>query len=509
MILSKSRYTKGMQCPKMLWLDENMPGQYDASVMDEGILQTGNMVGDVAMGYFGPFSEVPFSEDKTAMLEETKQLLADGTTVITEAAFSIDHGFCLVDILHKVDGTYEMIEVKSSSASPLDGVETVKDVYLHDMAFQRYVLRQCGIPVQKVWLMQLNRTYVRHGELDLYELFTLTDCTDVVFAMQGDVEHNISAIRKIAEQADEPVVDIGHQCDSPYTCGYKGWCYRNLPSPNVFDIGWSMRGAKKEAAYHAGLISFEEVLGGGVALNEKQRRQIEHTLVEQAPYIDREAIQAFLAEIRYPLYFLDFETYMQAVPLWDFVSPYAQIPFQYSLHIQDKPSGAVAHKEFLGKEGIDPRRSLAETLCADIPENACIMAYSMGFEKGRIRELAKLFPDLTAHLTNLCDNILDLAKPFQSGAYYCREMGGSYSIKAVLPALIPNDPDLDYLSLDIQNGSMAMEAYASLHHQPPDVIAKTRAALLAYCRLDTLAMVKILEKLYAVVDPKRTKFGKH
>ena len=496
MNLSKSRYCKGMQCPKILWLDQNMPELFDISVMNESVLRTGNTVGDVAMGYFGPFTEVPFSEDKTNMLDETRRLLDAGSEVITEAAFSIAYGFCIVDILRKVDDGYEMIEVKSSTASPSDGAESAKEVYLHDMAFQCYVLRQCGLPVKKIWLMRLNREYVRRGELDLQALFTLTDCTDVVFAMHGDVESNISAIREIAEQVNEPEADIGCRCDAPYPCGYKGWCYRNLPSPNVFDIGWSMWRSKKEAAYNAGLITFEDVLRGGVPLSEKQRRQVEHALQSQSPFVDRMAIQDFLAEIRYPLYFLDFETYMQAIPLWDFVSPYAQITFQYSLHIQDRSGGAVTHKEFLGKEGADPRRFLAEKLCVDIPQNACVMAYSMGFEKGRIHELANLFPDLGAHLMSLHENMLDLAKPFQSGAYYCREMGGSYSIKSVLPALIPNDPDLDYQSLDIQNGSMAMDAYASLHHQPPDVIAGTRAALLAYCRLDTLAMVKILEKLY-------------
>ncbi|MCL2142183.1 MAG: DUF2779 domain-containing protein, partial [Methanimicrococcus sp.] len=163
------------------------------------------------------------------------------------------------------------------------------------------------------------------------------------------------------------------------------------------------------------------------------------------------------------------------------------------------PRGTERHKEFLAKEGIDPRRPLADHLCADIPKNACVIAYNMAFEKGRIKELAALFPDLSDHLMSIHDNMIDLIIPFQSGAYYCKEMGGSYSIKSVLPALCPNDPKLDYNALNlIHNGSDAMNAYAALVNKSPEEIAKIRAALLAYCRLDTLAMVKILEKLYDV-----------
>ena len=232
---------------------------------------------------------------------------------------------------------------------------------------------------------------------------------------------------------------IGSRCDTPYECGYKNWCFRNLPKNNIYDIGWSMRGSKKDDAYNSGAITFEDILIGGVKLSEKQYRQVKAEVEKSPPQIDKNAIAIFLSEIRYPLYHLDFETYQQAVPLWDYVSPYMQIPFQYSIHIQKEPCGDALHKEFLGKEGVDPRRKLAEQLCTDIPMGACVMAYNMSFEKGRIKELAQLFPDLSKHLLSINDNLIDLATPFQSGAYYCRAMGGSYSIKAVLPALCPDE----------------------------------------------------------------------
>ena len=481
-------------------MDDNMPEQFDTSVKNESRLAMGNIVGDLAMGYFGQFIEIPFSKDKTAMINETKRLINAETKIIAEASFAYEDNFCSVDILRLVDGGYELVEVKSSTGSDTDEVDKIKSIYLHDMAYQVFVLTKCGVNIKKVSIMQLNRDYVRHGELDIQRLFVLTDCTDQVFNMQNDILNNIADIKKYAEKQEEPMITIGSRCDAPYECGYKKWCFRNLPENNVYDIGWGMWGSKKDAAYNAGFITFKDILSGGVKLSEKQHRQVIASVNELPPQIDRSAISAFLSEIKYPLYHLDFETYQQAVPLWDSVSPYMQIPFQYSIHIQKEPYGNAIHKEFLGKEGIDPRHTLAERLCADIPMGACVLAYNMSFEKGIIKELARLFPQLSEHLLNINENMIDLATPFQSGAYYCRAMGGSYSIKSVLPAMCPNDPELDYKTLTfIQNGEDAMNAYASLHEKAPKEVQEIRAALLAYCRLDTLAMVKVLEKLYGMI----------
>jgi len=502
MNLSKSRYCKGIQCPKMLWMDVNMPEQFDQSVMDKARLETGTAVGDLAMGYFGQFAEVLFSRSKVKMIAETRRLLNAKTNVIAEGAFSFKDNFCIADILRLVQDGYELIEVKSSAYSAGLGAEKVKAIYLDDMAYQTYVLTHCGLKIQKVCIMQLNRDYVSLGDLDIQKLFVLTDCTEQVFEMQQCIAANIERIKATIAQLGEPNITIGSRCNNPYECGYKGWCFRNLPSNNVFEIGWGMLGSKKDEAYNAGLITFDDVLNRGIMLSEKQSRQVATAVQNLSPYIDVEAVSAFLSKIKYPLYYLDFETCQQPVPLWDDTSPYEQIPFQYSLHIQDEPCISASHREFLAKEGIDPRRPLAERLCMDIPPiGACVLAYNMSFEKGCIKALAQLFPDFEEHLMGIHNQVIDLAEPFQSGAYYCREMGGSYSIKTVLPAMCPNDSALDYHALNlVHNGNEAMDAFSGLHTKSPEVIAETRAALLAYCKLDTLAMVKILEKLYRVVS---------
>ena len=184
------------------------------------------------------------------------------------------------------------------------------------------------------------------------------------------------------------------------------------------------------------------------------------------------------------------------VPKFVGTRPYAQIPFQYSLHYIEQEGGELKHKEFLAKSGTDPRRELAERLCEDIPMNVCVTAYNKAFECPRIKELAETFPDLSEHLLNIRDNIKDLLVPFQSGYYYNRAMGGSFSIKSVLPAIYPDDPSLDYHNLEgVHNGGEAMTIFPKIQYMDPADQAKARHDLLKYCELDTYAMVKVWEEL--------------
>lgn len=493
MYLSKTKYSRGMLCPKILWLDRNMPEQ--KAEQDDTRMLIGNMVGDLAMGYFGDYTEVPFNrKNMRGMLNETRRLINIGIEVIAEASFTYNGNFCSVDILRKVDGGCEIIEVKSTSGTAYTTPENIKNTYGPDLAYQYYVLTNCGLNVTKVNLMQLNKKYIRHGELDLQRLFVMTDCTDLVLASQDVIEKNIAAIKSIAALKGEPEMQIRSGCKN---CAYGGWCLRDLPENNVFDIGWGMRGDKKNKIYQRGLVSFQDVLDSTAGLSEKQLLQVETVVNNLPPHIEPHSIRQFLNGLTYPLYHLDFETYQQVVPLWDGVKPYQQIPFQYSLHIQNTPGAEPTHKEFLGKEGADPRRELAERLCTDIPQHACVMAYNKSFEQTCMKALAQLYPDLAEHLIDIGDNMIDLMEPFQRGYYYRREMGRGYSIKVVLPALCGDDPALDHHALElIHDGTEAMKTFANLHEKSPAEIAETRAALLAYCKLDTLAMVKILEKLY-------------
>ena len=133
--------------------------------------------------------------------------------------------------------------------------------------------------------------------------------------------------------------------------------------------------------------------------------------------------------------------------------------------------------------------------------NACTMAYNDPFEKGRIEEMANAFPDLAPHLTSIREGIIDLLIPFRQGYYYTPDMGGSFSIKSVLPALFPDNEELNYHNLNplVQNGGHAMTIFPKIKDMPADEAHEAREALLAYCHLDTLAMVRVWEKLEEMV----------
>lgn len=491
-VLSKSRYCRGVQCPKMLWMDRNMPEKATAKEL-EAVIRTGEEIEKLACSYFRDCQRVKFNSDREQMCRETEQLLRSGTSVIAEASFMYKNNFCSVDILRICGQETQLIDVNSATE--------IHDIYYDDMAYQYYVLTHCGVNVTQVINMHLDNTYVRQGELELDKLFKLEDCTAQVREKQDRIESSVSTMCSVAEAVQEPVQKIGAYCDKPFVCDYKPYCHRHLPEPSVFSIR-RLSTEKKYSLYQQGIISFEDIVSAQPEeLNDKQWQQVKASLYQEPPYIDRDALREFLGTLSYPLYHLDFETYQQAVPLYDGVKPYMQIPFQYSLHVQAGKGAEPEHYEFLGKEGTDPRRALAEQLCRQIPINACSLAFNMAFEKMVLRNLAGYCEDLSEHLMNIHDHMRDLMVPFQRRDYYCRELQGSYSIKWVLPALCAGDPELDYHALeDVHNGSEAMAAFAELPNRTPEEIVRIRKSLLAYCRLDTLAMVKILNKIYEYAE---------
>lgn len=489
--LSKSKYCDAVQCPKMLWMKQNKPEEFDESVMNQVVLDNGSEVGDSAMGLFGEYVEVPFDSDLGKMIKKTEELLEAGTSIICEASFAYEGLFCSVDILKNLGGNkFELYEVKSSAK--------MKDIYHHDAAFQYYVLTKLGYEVTKACLVHLNNKYVRHGDLDIQELFTINDITDDARSRYSEVESNLKYFADFLESADEPELPLVVHCSDPYDCGFFKHCSKGLPSPNVFDIR-KMSFKKKAQLYNEGNVSFEDLLRNKT-VSESFKLQMRHEVSDLPPLINKARIAEFMKRLYYPIYFLDFESFQPAIPLYDNSWPYEQIVFQYSLHYIEQEDGPLHHKEFLAEPGEDPRRKLAEQLCKVIPKNVCVTAYNMTFEKGRINELAQLYPDLAEHLMNIHDHIVDLIVPFRSKDYYCKAMQGSSSIKKVLPALFPDDPSLDYHNLEgIHNGGEASEAFSLMQNMAPDELQRYRQNLLKYCGLDTYAMVKLWEKLKEAV----------
>lgn len=488
-MLSKSKYCSGIQCNKLLWMDKYKSSE-GISVDNSSTLDNGTSVGVVARDLFGEHINIEYNDDLSVMVRDTLDLLDSSNVVITEASFIYNDCFCSVDILRKVGDSYYIYEVKSSTK--------VKDIFIHDVSYQVYVLRSLGYNVVGANVVYLNNKYERHGILELDKLFIVEDVTDRLYSM-NEIEDNRRAFNSCLDGC-EPMVDIGMHCVDPYDCPYFKYCTRNLESPNVFDVR-RLRSSKKFDLYSKGIYRYQDLLNSDIS--DKYKVQIDFELNNLDDHIDSLKIGEFLSTLSYPLYFLDFETFQQSIPMYDGVKPYDQIPFQYSLHYIEYEGGPLKHLEFLALPDVDPRRDLALSLVRDIPCDVCVLAYNMMFEKMVLRSLSKLYPDLSSHLMSIHDNMKDLMVPFHDGNYYTRNMHGSYSIKYVLPALFPDDPSLDYHNLEeVHNGREAMSSYSSMGSLDKESYQRLRSNMLKYCGLDTFAMVKIFLKLVSVVKEK-------
>ena len=490
--LSKSRYCKAVQCKKIIWLKKYKP-EYAIQKAKDAVLNNGTAVGQLAKGLFGKYEDIEFNEDLNIMIKQTKELLKNIPNIITEASFNYNNNFCSVDILkNNLDGI-EIYEVKSSTE--------VSDIYLDDVAYQYYILNNLGFNIKKACIVYINNKYIRQEELDLNKLFNIEDVTEIAKSKQQEIKKNINELNKYMEEnkENEPKDDIGIKCFKPYECEFWEYCTKKLPKPNVFDIKGGMHLDKKFEKYYEGKISFEDLQNEN--LNPKYLEQIEFELNDLQSKIDKEAIKEIMRSLKYPLYFLDYETYQVAIPEINGTKPYQQLPFQYSLHIIKEEGAEIEHREFLADiNDKDFIRHFAESLIKDIPDNGSVIIYNKAFEPARNREIAKMYPDLEDELERINRNMIDFLEPFKQRKYYTKEMQGSASIKYVLPALYPNDPELDYHNLPVvHNGGEASEAFLSLKEKSKEEQEKIRQGLLVYCKLDTYAMVKIWMKFNEII----------
>lgn len=488
MNLSKSLYTKGIQCPKALWLKKYKPNVLTPpDEQAQAIFETGNIVGDLACELFPAGKEVPYTINYDEMIATTKKWMEEGISNIYEATFNFNGILIMVDILKVESDGVSIYEVKSSTE--------VKDIYLHDVSIQYYVLKNLGFSIKSASVVHINNEYVRGESLELDKLFKIVDVTSEVQSLQSNIPSILKEFETYLEdKVNEPDIDIGKYCNKPYECDAKNYCWkvqRQIPEYSIFNI-FNLGSKKQVELYNQGIIDIEDI-PEDFDLTANQAQAVEN-YKSKVSYIDKENIKAFLEKLTYPIYHLDFETYQQAIPQYKGIKPFEQIPFQYSLHIEYE-DGTLEHKEYLSQDSIDSRYELAQKLCEDIPSDVTVLAYNMSFEKGVIKRLANLFPDLSIHLLAINENMQDLMIPFQKKWYVTPSMQGSYSIKYVLPALVP-EFEKAYKELEcVQNGSQAMNAFANMSKLDEVNKEKMKTSLLEYCKLDTLAMVKILNKL--------------
>lgn len=487
LFLSKSQFTRGLQCHKSLWLLKNRPElrtEPDASL--QARFDAGTQVGILAQQLFPGGTALQYSNGISKNISLTSELITLGTQILYEATFRHDNVLAMIDILRKTPEGWELYEVKSSTE--------IKDVFINDTAIQYYVVNGAGLKISRVFLVHLNNGYIRLGDLDLEQLFTVADVTELTLARQAIILQQLADMRQ-ALAAGEPVIDIGPHCKEPYECDFLSHCWQHVPPCSIFNLA-NLRSNRKFALYREGILHMQDI-PEDFSLSDNMQIQVEAELTGRE-FINTGNIREFLATIREPVGFLDFETFMEPVPSFDYQRPYQQIPFQYSLHIVE--NNKLFHHEFLGEPGLDPRRAFIEKLLADTGPCRTILVYNQAFEAARLQELARDFPEYVEPINSITARIADLMTPFRNRDYYVKAMNGSHSIKNVLPALVP---DMNYDNLAIGDGEMAMLAYANMAQLESEAeLAKIRRDLLQYCRQDTFGMVKIWEKLLAVTEPK-------
>jgi hypothetical protein len=462
------------------------------------IFETGNKVGEKACELFPDGRKIPYKdttfEQKIAL---TKQWMYEGVKTIYEATFEYDGILVMVDILHWDEKGWEIYEVKSSTWNSSKRVDDIA-LYVFDAAIGHYVLKGCGLKIAKTSVVLINSEYVRGDDLDIHQLFSIVNVDEKVAEYLEVIPTHKSFISTLLDSQNEPDIEISKHCHTPYICDAKEYCWKEqggIPDYSVFDIFALTAKSKALQLYREGITKVEDI-PDDYSLTQNQALAV-NSWKSQKEYINKEEIEKFLESLKYPIYHIDFETFQEAIPSIKGIRPYEQIPFQYSLHIEHE-DGSIEHREFLADENSDPRKELAESLIKNIPTNVMLMAYNACFEKRVIKNLINSFPQFESRLQPLIDNMVDLAMPFQKKHYYHPQMRGKYSIKIVLPLLAPDMAKAyEELSL-VSNGDDAMNTFPKLKEMDEEDRVKYKEALLAYCKLDTLAMVRVLGKLREV-----------
>jgi len=473
----------GCQCPKRLYLHKfkyKEADPYDEQAML--IFKRGTDVGELAQGVFpggvDAQGDDPYPGYDSAM--RTDYYMRQGVDVIYEATFIFNDVLVAVDILVKTPDGYAVYEVKSTNRA--------KPQHEQDGAVQYHVLEGKGVKISAFYIMHFNPEYVLRGELDLQGLFKSTEITKACKRQQTWVAVNIELFHGVLAK-EEPNIAMGDQCNKPYPCNFQGYCTK-VKDESRWLLDNYREGEVSAVAEKA--IAENEVLTHGQVPEPVEG--VEGS-VDPSIHFDTIALEKFTSRLKYPLYFFDFETIMSGVPEFQESRPYQQVPFQYSLHIRQTPGADLEHKEFLAEAGSDPREALIHQLKEHFGDTGSILVWYQSFEESRLRELVRDFPAHTEFLESLIARLDDLIIPFKQGWVSSEAFGGSSSIKNVLPVMVP---ELSYKDLTIQEGGTASYTFGQLSEMPADSIAQTRSDLLEYCKLDTLAMVKIWEQLVKV-----------
>ena len=476
--LTKSKYLNGLQCHKRLWYEENHPERKpEITISQRRIFDQSNKVGILARDHFPEGTLINAAAPRNSV-KQTEMAIRRDDSCIFEASFIFNDVWVRCDILEKDSKSWRLTEVKASTS--------VKEEHLQDLAIQKYVLTELGLSISETQLMFINNKDCVYP--DLSNLFTIENVTDQVNLLMDNVPNNIETFKTILGKDVEPNVLIGEQCDKPNLCPFKAHCWQSVPIKSIFTIprlSWK----KKNLLIEEGILSIFD-LPTDFSLTPPQRTYV-NSILHNRPSIDKIAIRQELANLQYPIHFLDFESDNPAIPRFDGLRPYQQFPFQYSCHILQS-NGTITHHEYLHTDMSDPREPLLESLLNHISTNGSIVVYNASFEKGILEGLALSFPEHVSSLQLMIDRFWDQLDIFKNH-YVHPDFCGSNSLKTVLSVLVPS---LDYQDLDVRDGTEAQATW-NLMLNTEDEIKKNEwiNRLKAYCMTDTLATVEIYKVL--------------
>jgi hypothetical protein len=479
-LLSKSRYLAGLQCPLRLWYQcydrqlarEVAPGQ-------QALFDTGHEVGELATRLYPQGRPIKEEYYRHAQAVNSTQAAMDDPDVkaIFEAAFVFSGVRVRVDVLERLENeSWNLVEVKSSTSA--------KEVHLPDVAVQYYVLQGCGLTINRAGILHINNQYAYNGNhLDLESLFSFADLTEDVVLLQEDIPSLLNDFKGMLARKSAPTIAPSRHCKKPYECEFWDHCTQDMPEYWVFGLS-GIGQNKLDALRDMGVLDIRDV-PDSFDLSQLQER-IKKSVISQDEYLGQE-LDTELNDVAYPVHFLDFETTGSALPRYAGTRPYQTIAFQWSDHILAK-DGTIAHQEYLCGEDKDPREEFSQTLIDVLGNQGSIFIYTT-YEIGVMQELADFLPQFKNQLIDTFDRFKDLCDIIRN-YYYHPKFYGSFSLKSVLPALLP---EMSYKNLAIQEGNQASLEYLKMIDPatPANEKARIRKDLLTYCGQDTLSMVKI------------------
>ncbi|MCX6740338.1 MAG: DUF2779 domain-containing protein [Candidatus Parcubacteria bacterium] len=486
-MLSKSQFLKYIQCYKYLWLykfrRDLLPEETDESL--QRIFDEGYEVEDYARKLFpkGVKAEGLYETAK----KNTDKLIKDGNKVIFQATAMANSLYAMADIFVKNGDKWDIYEVKSSTQ--------VKDIHVIDLSFQKICFESAGYKIGKTHLVVINTSYVRKGKIDPKELLKIEDISSDVRNLISEIKLNIESALKLIKSPKEPQIRILKQCSSPYECPFIDYCWKDVPDHSIYSIACGLSEKKLNELLDQDILEIKDIPED--FLTRDRALMHRHVVKHNKVHIEPDKIKEDLNNLKYPLYFLDYETFSPAIPLFDGYKPYQRIVFQFSLHVQEQPGGKLNHYEFLAKDFKDPTEDLLKALRKFISKKGTAISWNAMFEKGCNSEMAKRAPQYASFLKSVNDSMYDLMLIFRKGYYVHKNFHGSASIKKVLPVLIPK---LSYKNLNIQEGGTASDSWKTLID--PDIDKKEKDKLYKdmtdYCGLDTMAMVEILKFLQKI-----------